>query len=753
VQTTTSRDTPRVVGGLFALCVVATAAYVVSLLPGVRPGPGYAPVWEIGVYVTVFASAALTALSRGLLVPRGRGPWLALGTGLLLYACGTVYFAVLTQRLADPPYPSLADALWLSFYPAAFVAIVLLVRQTSRRFRPSMWLDGLVAGLGGAAVAATFAFGPIMASAGKGSFAAIATNFAYPVADLLLLVLVLGALALLGPRSGLVWWLVAGGLAAFAAADTWFLSQVYAGTYQPASAVDATWAVGGCLIAAAAWRGPRAQDRSQEQGWAVLAIPALFAVLALLVLAYSSSLVAAPLGVVLATAALVASFVRTGLTFREVLALADSRRLARTDDVTGLPNRRALFASLTGRAGGGEPTALLLVDLVRFVEVNNALGQRTGDEVLRLAGTRIREMLDEGEMLARLGDDEFAVLLPGADEERALGTAHRVQAAFGSPFHVAGLRMYLDVRIGVTVAPPTRVERSLEDADLALARAKQQPGGVHLLTDGDARDDEARLATAAELREALDTDQLVVHLQPQLDLADGRCTGVEALVRWQHPTSGLLSPAHFLTVAERSGLMPRLSIAVLRCAADEAVRLRTLGHRVPVAVNLSPTNLLDADLPSQVRALLEERGLPPDALEVEITEQALMSDGRALEVLEALRAMGLRIALDDFGTGYSSLTHLQTLPVHVVKIDLSFVRRLRTDPRAVAIVRSVIDLAHALGLRVVGEGVEDAQTQDVLASMGCDVAQGFHIGRPVPGDVLVETLATWRPGVRGAVSA
>ncbi|MGH8869828.1 MAG: putative bifunctional diguanylate cyclase/phosphodiesterase [Actinomycetes bacterium] len=712
------------------------------LIPGIRGEPGYSRLWEIAVYLTVFYASSATCLLRAWMIPRARAGWLALGVGMFLYASGGVYFSLITQLMHEPPYPSPADGLWLSFYPCAFVAIVLFVRHAEPRFQASMWLDGLIAGLGGAGIAAAIAFGRIADGAAAGSFAAVATNLAYPVGDLILLLLVLGALALLGPRAGLKWWLLAGGLVLFAAADSWFLTQVAAGTYHPGSAVDGAWALGGAFIAASAAARTHAASRSAPHGWAVLAVPSVFAFLALGTLAYSASgegvLAAGLIG-----AALAAAFVRAGVTFREVMALADLRRQSRTDELTGLANRRALDQEIgdLSHEDLNATTALLLIDLKTFAEINDSLGSRTGDELLREAGRRLAALAEPGQTLARISADQFALLVPEAQRVAAEQSATRVIAAFRHPLEVTGLRLILDVNIGIAVASGSRTLRLATDAQDALARAKTTTAGIHLFSRDDDRDAAANLQTVRELDNAIDAGELVLYYQPQVSLTHGGCVGVEALVRWQHPAQGLLSPDQFLTAAEQGGLMPRLSLAVLGQATAMARGLFDLGLQVPVAVNLSPTNLLDVDLPHQIGQILHHSGLDPAYLELEITEQVFLADRhRTADVLTQLRALGMRVALDDFGTGFSSLTHLQTLPVDVIKLDRSFVHRILTDPKAAAIVTSLIDLSHALGLRVVAEGIEDQPTLDQLARLGCDLAQGYHLARPMPTEQLLAWL-------------
>nr|WP_276612243.1 bifunctional diguanylate cyclase/phosphodiesterase [Kineococcus vitellinus] len=418
--------------------------------------------------------------------------------------------------------------------------------------------------------------------------------------------------------------------------------------------------------------------------------------------------------------------------------------MAVTDDLTGLPNRRRFLAAVrdgvreveAGRSGGG---AVLLLDLDRFKEVNDTLGHRVGDELLRRLGLRLQEALGGRGLLARLGGDEFGVLLPGADEEAAVDAARLLLRATGEPCELEGISLHVDVSIGIALCPQhaRSVGGLLQHADVAMYRAKAARSGWQLSSgplDPGGRD---RLTTVADLRRGLGRDELVLHYQPKLDLRSGAVTGVEALVRWQHPDRGLLTPDAFLALAEHSGLMRPLTRAVLRLALRQAADWWRAGHELSVAVNLSASDLLDAQLPTRVQELLAAAGLPARALELEITETVLVADPvRAHQVLRALRALGVRIAVDDYGTGYSSLSYLQDLPVDDLKLDRSFVVRSAGDERSAAIVRSTTALAHALGLRITAEGVESEEVLTQLRAAGCDAAQGYHVARPQPADVF-----------------
>ncbi|GAB3300976.1 hypothetical protein GCM10027451_03740 [Geodermatophilus aquaeductus] len=438
----------------------------------------------------------------------------------------------------------------------------------------------------------------------------------------------------------------------------------------------------------------------------------------------------------------------------EQLRLAQLASEAHHDPLTGLANRRR-FTELVERTIYAEPhrsCAVLMIDLDRFKEINDSFGHSVGDDLLCLVGPRLERALAPGDLLARMGGDEFAVLLPDADEARARDVAERLGGALREAFVLDGQPLHVDASIGVALCPQHGRDRSLllARADTAMYRAKRGRHGARVWTPEGTTDSRDRLRTLEELRAALDTEELVPHHQPKLDLRTGRVTGVEALVRWEHPTRGLLTPDVFLPLAEQAGLMRRLTLRVLERSLLDVRAWRDAGHDLSLAVNLSVSNLQDLALPDQVALLLETRGVPAEALVLEITEDVLMADAaRSQQVLADLRRLGVRLSVDDYGTGYSSLTYLRALPVDELKLDRSFVTSLTRDPRAAAIVRSTRQLARDLGMTFVVEGVEDAATLEAVRRMGCDVAQGWHVARPMPA----ERFPAWLAGaaVRGAV--
>ena len=424
------------------------------------------------------------------------------------------------------------------------------------------------------------------------------------------------------------------------------------------------------------------------------------------------------------------------------------------DALTDLPNRVLLHDRMQQaiRAAQREQAsvALLVMDVDRFKEVNDTFGHHIGDLLLEQLGERLGSALRSSDTIARLGGDEFAILLPSATYEDARQIADRLQHLLEQPFGLGGLQLEIDASIGIALAPDhaSDADTLLRRADVAMYVAKRGNSGHALYTADRDQHSPMRLALVAELRRAIDNDELSLYFQPKVKMDTGKVTCAEALVRWQHPRHGLLSPDLFVPIAEQTGLIRPLSRWVMDAALRQVNRWRQDGLDLSVAVNLSMRNLHDPEIADMIRKLLARWGVPPTYLTIEITESSLMADAaRAMEVLNRLRAMGVSISIDDFGTGYSSLAYLKRLPVHELKIDRSFVAQMGTDANDAAIVRSTVGLAHDLGLTVVAEGVEDQNTWDRLAAAGCDIAQGYFISRPLPPLVLGEWLASasWEP--------
>ncbi|HEY1273357.1 MAG TPA: EAL domain-containing protein [Thermoleophilaceae bacterium] len=446
---------------------------------------------------------------------------------------------------------------------------------------------------------------------------------------------------------------------------------------------------------------------------------------------------------------LIAPFV---LVHRFVRQSSRAQHAATHDSLTSLANRerfQELVSATIEDRGERAHFAVLLLDLDRFKEINDTLGHHYGDHLLAQVGPRLSLAVRSTDVVARLGGDEFGVLMRDlpAGSRTALEGAERIRAALSQPFDLDGFVVEVDSSIGIAMCPEDGrdIETLLQRADVAMYRAKETHSDYLLYNSDYDHHSPARLALVSDLRQALDRGGIELWYQPKLDLATGAVSGVEALVRWEHPTLGMLQPSAFIDLAERTGLIKPLTHRVLELALTQRRAWLAEGLDLLVAVNVSARSLLDRRFPGEVARLLERYELRPGALKLEITESSIMADPiAATATIGELRTLGIEFGVDDFGTGYSSLAHLRSLPVSELKIDKGFVLRMGSTAGDAAIVRSTIDLGHNLGLRVVAEGVEDADALALLRELGCDEAQGFYIARPMPAPELGPWLSRHR---------
>jgi diguanylate cyclase (GGDEF)-like protein len=430
--------------------------------------------------------------------------------------------------------------------------------------------------------------------------------------------------------------------------------------------------------------------------------------------------------------------------------------LTRRDPLTGLANRAALTAAIadqieTARSGDGR-FGLLLLDLDRFKNVNDALGHEVGDRLLTEVGRRVCAAVGPTDLVARLGGDEFAVLAPGLSgiaQARAL--AGEVAGALAEPVRLDGLPLDVSGSIGVAVFPEHGgdVATLVRRADVAMYDAKHRAAPVAVYTPECDHHSPQRLALLADLRTALQTPGahgVVMHYQPQVDIDTGDVVGVEALLRWRHPTRGPVSPEELIKVAEHTAVMRLLTLQIVDDVVEQVAKWAAAGLTLRASVNVSIRDLHTGEVAERLAERLRRYGVPAQQLQLEITEGALMADPqRVLATLAALKRLGVAISLDDFGTGYSSMQHLRRLPLAEVKVDRSFVLGMSRDTDDASIVTSIVELAGALGLRVVAEGVEDEPTSRRLHATGCQIAQGWFYARPMPGDEVVSWLSHYRP--------
>jgi diguanylate cyclase (GGDEF)-like protein/PAS domain S-box-containing protein len=430
------------------------------------------------------------------------------------------------------------------------------------------------------------------------------------------------------------------------------------------------------------------------------------------------------------------------------------------DPLTGLPNR-VLFGeriahAITHAERRDTRLAILMMDLNRFKEVNDSLGHQAGDELLKVVGDRLRGALRASDTVARLGGDEFGLLLPEPSEnDDVVAVIERIRHALERPIYVQELPLAIEASIGIAVFPDNGrdAELLIQRADVAMYAAKQESAPFCFYDPTADEYDPTRLTLVAELRRAIDERELVLHYQPKAVLEDGEVRSVEALLRWQHPDQGLIFPDSFIPVAQETGLIRPLTLYVVDEALRQCRAWRDEGLELSISVNLSMRNLLDLEFPEQVAGLLRHWEVDASQLELEITESTMLANpSRTKAVLGELHALGIKLSIDDFGTGYSSLAYLRRLPIDEIKIDRSFVMRMDEEADDVTIVRSTIDLGRNLGLEVVAEGVETQAIWDKLRDLGCNVAQGYFLSRPVPPEKLQAWLEERRGGADEAAA-
>jgi diguanylate cyclase (GGDEF)-like protein len=731
----------------YALLGLVLGAYIVSVLFR-KPGVTVAWIDGWGVDAFEFVVASL-CLAKAFVHRTRRWVPMALGCALFSWCAGDIATTIESLGGRTPPSPSIADVFYLAFYPLAYVAVVLFMRGELRRLTSPSWLDGAVAGFGAAAICAGFAFHSIVHSTG-GSALAAAVNLAYPIGDLLLLALVVGGTAVLPGRSKAPWLLLAGACALNAVGDTFNLFQSSVGATSVGSIFNAVaWPGAFLLMSIAVWLRPRPADPLVRQRPTGFLLPGIAAAAALAILLDGTLHRLSRLSIGLATATLVLVGIRLAVSARGLRILTAQRHeQSITDELTGLGNRRYLFHVLDSFFKDAvnpelpaRELAFLYVDLDHFKEINDSFGHPAGDELLRQLGPRLTASLRGSDVLVRLGGDEFVVVLVDADAKYATAVAERLMASIEEPFVLNVVSASIGASIGIAIAPTHATDAAglLRCGDIAMYRAKLGLGAIETYN-AHIDDDGNLLRLAEELRMAVQEQQFILYYQPQLNLRTGEICGVEALLRWPHTRLGMVPPLKFIPIAEEAGLMPALTALVLDGALAQCALWRAAGHEICVSINVSPSNLLHEGFTSLIRQQLDHYQMPAEALVLEITETCIIADyGRARAVIEELRDLGLTVSIDDFGAGFTSLAHLSDLAVGELKLDSSFVSGLVANDKArdLDLVRSTIELGHALGLRVVAEGVEDLATLELLGQLGCDLAQGYFISRPMPADELV----------------
>jgi diguanylate cyclase (GGDEF)-like protein len=669
-----------------------------------------------------------------------RAPLIALLAGIVLWALGSV-----TLNGESPEaraFPAPGEWLFVSSY-LAFAAFLVLDVSHKRGRNMSAWLDAAIMVGAVGAVSGALLLTPFVNAFPEGGIPLLVAIL-FPLIDVTLALVVIGQWALSSRAWSRSTASLIVGFVVLAIADSSLVLNLASGTYAFSTLLAVLWGVAFMLISDGAV-STRPPIVTMARRLPVAFLATAFSSAVLLLVIRPDGL----LGWAIAVPAAVTLFA-TGA--RLVVALQESRKaseafqMAQTDDLTGLPNRRAVITALDQGIVAQQPMGLVLLDLDGFKEVNDTLGHSAGDTLLELVALRMRDSLPSDILLARLGGDEFAMVVPHDDELDLLERAQAVRQTLLAPAKVDGMDLAMHASLGITVreAGDTRAADLLRRADVAMYEAKVTRSGAQLY---DAQRDEfsrQRLRMGEELRRALSKGQIITWYQPKVDAVTQMAVGMEALVRWQHPDRGMIPPMAFLSVARRAGLMLELSQVVAQRAVADARHWKQLGLDLNVAINLAPPELLGGEFLPVLYDLIDDAGLPMHVITVEVTEDTFLADPeRARDILLDVRRHGLKTSIDDYGTGFSSLAYLRDLPVTELKMDRSFVSTLTSDERSRLIVASTIDMAHALDLRVVAEGVENAAVTAEVIALGVDVLQGYHLAAPMPGDQVEQWVRDW----------
>ncbi len=684
--------------------------------------------WSLGIFFPVLI---VRLIATAIFTPRRRGALFVLAASVALWAAGSS--AVNASKLSEQAnFPAPGEWLFLASYVAMAGYLIIDARHRMSRSLVT-WLDVAVVCGGTACLSASLLLLPVATASGKNGLPLLLALL-YPLVDLALAVLVVAQVVLRLRPDAKHAAITCLGFMLLAFADGQFATSVSSATYDFGVNLDAIWGLGFAFIVGAACRPGRSTLMAlpRRQGPTVM----IFAgVAAILVMALRPAAGLGPYLVAPAALTLLAAGGRLILALREANGAAEALALSLTDDLTRLPNRRAVRNRLDEKLASEESLALLLLDMDGFKEINDTLGHAAGDTVLQLAAHRMRGALPPDVMIARLGGDEFAVVSTTEDEVALLETARVILDALAEPLLVDGIEIALSASIGIALHAESDPGSSelLRRADVAMYQAKLSRTGAALYDPHLDDFSRPRLQIAEELRRGIAAGELVLWYQPQIDAVTQEVCALEALIRWNHPTQGMLSPAVFLPVARRAGLMLMLSDEVARQAVAAAKQLRAKGLDHRIAINCAPPELLSGVFLPRLYDALASAGVPASALVVEVTEDSFLADPqRAREVLRDMREHDLQISVDDYGTGFSSLSYLRDLPVQELKIDRSFVGTMLADPRSRMIVVSTLQMAHGLGMRVVAEGVENAATAVDLIDMGVDILQGYHMAKPMP---------------------
>lgn len=695
----------------------------------------YLPVRDLLLYCTLLVTPALSFLARARVGGPTRTAWQFFATATVLWLVAEAGY-VLTTGAVDTDPVAWVDWLFIIAPVVLYAAVGLLAMIMLPDATVDVWLDGLIITFASAAFATLFY--PGLLDRFAVSLPDTIVSVTEPLTGLLLVSLIIAILSLTGAAAGTMWWLLLIGSSVFWLADLVWLFELEGATYANGALVDIGWPAGLLLMGLAAWAPMRRPHPLPQHGWA---LPLIITALAFGIILFATTQQTPAVTVVLAGAAVVVGGLRSLRAFHWASIRTQAQRQAVTDDLTGLANRRGLTEALEASIG---QRALLLVDIDRFKQINDTLGHQAGDEVLQQVSTRLQNCVPDQAVVARIGGDEFAVLLPsGSEWSQAATTAECLHETVGPAVVASGIELQVEISVGIAFCPQhgTTISELLRTADRAIYRARRDRVGSVVFEPTWDSDDRGALLLMQELRKAVDRREFLCHYQPQLDVITDQVVAVESLVRWQHPQRGLIPADQFLPTLEQTALIRPLSDLVLDQSLAQLRMWDALGLDLRLSVNLSAANLTDRGLPLRVARMLADHHVPAPRLTLEITETALAGDPeRVRGVLAQLHEIGVQVSIDDYGSGYSSLRQIGQLSAGELKLDRDFVTGVGQRGDLRSILSATVHLAHGLRLRMVAEGVESASDLDQVRLSGCDLAQGYFISPPRNADEFIVWL-------------